>query len=285
MELPGGHVPPCRRSSRAHGLSWAGCLVGQGSLGASPPWSRTRGSPISPASRMALLSTHPQAPLLVANPLSLSTPCQAGAEKRARQGLTGWVGRLFQALSPSDWAFGCGMLQPAAREPWAWTCAPEPSAPPREPLEGGADRRWSASRFWGEEPPWGQAQGSGQWTGSPASPCLTRSYPCRARTASHLAMSPSPCSRRSMAFGPFPQPSLQPPFMKRSPIRASLMACPRLVAHLLALIGSWKAATRKASRGPNPPTGEAGARIPTLLLWGRGLCRRSEWRTLCLFAG
>lgn len=134
-------------------------------------------------------------------------------------------------------------------------------------LEGEAGR-WSESRFWGGEYPGPQAQrlglcGRGQWAGSPASPALTCSCPCRALTASRLATSPSPCSRHSTAFGPPPPPFLRRPFMKRSPTRVSQMACLRPVVHLLGLIGSWTAATRRASHGANPPTGEAGTRAPS----------------------
>ena len=77
------------------------------------------------------------------------------------------------------------------------------------------------------------------------------------------ATSPSPCWRRSTAFGPSPQPSHQTPSMRRSPTQASRMACPRPVVHLLGSIESWKAATRRASRGADPLTGEADARIPS----------------------
>lgn len=99
----------------------------------------------------------------------------------------------------------------------------------------------------------------GQRAGSPANFSLTRSCPLRAQTASRRAMSPSLCLRHSTASGPSPRPSPRLPFMKRSPTRASRMVCPRPAAHLLGLIASWKAATRRASRGANPPTGEARA--------------------------
>lgn len=150
-------------------LGWVS--VGQGSLGASPPWSRTRGSPISPASRMALLSTHPRAPLLVANPLSLSTPCQAGTESQVGAD-RGWVGRLFQALSPSDWAFGCGMLQPAAREPWAlqgpW---PLRGSPWKVEQTGGGQQAGSGERNLPGAKPRAVGSGQGAWPAR-ASPAL-----------------------------------------------------------------------------------------------------------------
>lgn len=119
--------------------------------------------------------------------------------------------------------------------------------------------------------------GPGQRTGSVASPSLTHSCPHRALTASPLAMSPSPYLRRSMAFGPSPRPSLQPPFMKRSPTQASQMACPRPVVHLRGWIESWKAATRRASQGANPLTGEAGAGIPSGV-WYMGTHMSAPWR-------
>lgn len=93
----------------------------------------------------------------------------------------------------------------------------------------------------------------------PDHPPLTHSCPLRAQTASRLAMSPSPCSRRSTASGPSPRPSPRLPSMRRSPTRVSRIACPRPAVPSLGWTESWRAVTRRASPGANPPTGESPA--------------------------
>lgn len=111
-------------------------------------------------------------------------------------------------------------------------------------------------------------------SGRPGHEALTHPCPRRAPTASRPATSPSPCSRRSTASGPCPRPSPRPPFMKRSPTRASQTASPRPPVRLLRWIGSWKAATTRASPGASPPTGEV---APTVE--GAGPARRT-WSPL-----
>lgn len=102
----------------------------------------------------------------------------------------------------------------------------------------------------------------GRLAGWPLTPASLRRVP----TASRPAMSPSPCSRHSMAFGRCPRlaprPSPRLPSMRRSPTRASRTACHRPAAHLPGSIGGWKAACRRANPGASPPTGEPGAGSP-----------------------
>lgn len=142
---------------------------------------------------------------------------------------------------------------------------PGQGCPPRvgdKTLEGGVVGGRSESRLWGADR-LGGAVGSGRAPGrlAPHSRSLHR-----VPTASRPATSPSPCSRRSMAFGRCPQPSPQPlprlPSTRRSPTRASQTACRRPAVHLLGSIGWWKAACRRASPGASPLTGEPGTGSP-----------------------
>lgn len=110
----------------------------------------------------------------------------------------------------------------------------------------------------GAESPWEKPGVRGFVAVGRCWPPLTCACPRRARTASHLATSPSPCSRHSMAFVLCPRPSLQPHFMKKSPTLVSQMASPRPAVLWLGWSGSWRAATR-ASPGASLQTGEAGA--------------------------